>query len=67
MFFLILRGKCILLKAIETDVSNVISIVKSIKIHHNFVQQHEPFHPDDDENLIAEFDDKLRNRRPTQN
>jgi hypothetical protein len=56
----------ILLQAIEMDVSNAIHIVKAICILHNFVQQHEPFYPENDENLITEFGNKLRSCGSTQ-
>jgi hypothetical protein len=54
------------LKAIETDVSNAIHIVKAICILHNFVQQREPFHPENDESPITEFGNRLRSSRCTQ-
>jgi hypothetical protein len=57
---------CILLKAIETDVSNAIHIVKAVCILRNFVQQYEPFHPENDENLITKFGNRLCSSRRTQ-
>jgi hypothetical protein len=53
------------LKAIETDVSDVIHIVKAICICHNVFQQHEAFHPENHDNLITEFGNKLWSHRPT--
>jgi hypothetical protein len=48
-FGIMCRKLRIFLQAIETDVSNAIHIVKAICILHNFVQQHEPFHQENDE------------------
>lgn len=41
------------------------SIVKAICILHNCVQQHEPVYPENDENLITEFGNKLHSHTST--
>ncbi|PNF36798.1 hypothetical protein B7P43_G09637, partial [Cryptotermes secundus] len=57
----------VLLKAIETDVSNASNIVKAICVLHNFILTHEPFQTENnDDNLITQLGDTLRPHTPTQ-